>query len=176
MIKNEKQYRISKNKLKKFEEALELVKNSTQTKTHPILVKAQIDSINSQVEELKEEVKKYEELKAGIKTNIPVKINCLSNAIIESRIARGFSHKKLGELLGVKEQQIQKYEAENYMSASWKRLLDIIEVLDVDVNAIFNLKRNFQRKKPSFILPDHLDVRSIERKIYKRGVTVEMCK
>ena len=73
MIKNEKQYRISKNKLKKFEEALVLVKNSIQTNTHPILVKAQIDSINSQVEELKEEVKKYEELKAGIKTNIPVK-------------------------------------------------------------------------------------------------------
>ena len=44
----------------------------------------------------------------------------------------GFSQKDLAQRLGLKEQQIQRYEATGYASASLARIQEIIEALGVN--------------------------------------------
>lgn len=58
-------------------------------------------------------------------------ISELSEALCEARIARGLTQKELGELLGVHEQQIQRYEANDYKQCSWRRVIEICDALDV---------------------------------------------
>jgi HTH-type transcriptional regulator/antitoxin HigA len=46
----------------------------------------------------------------------------LADALIKSRIARGWTQRRLAETLGVAEQQVQRYESSAYRSASLARL------------------------------------------------------
>ncbi|MGH9064800.1 MAG: helix-turn-helix transcriptional regulator [Acidimicrobiales bacterium] len=46
-----------------------------------------------------------------------------------ARIAAGLSQRELAERLGVVEQQVQRYEANEYASTSSNRLRDVVSVL-----------------------------------------------
>ncbi|MEM5564739.1 helix-turn-helix transcriptional regulator [Psychroserpens sp. AS72] len=175
MIKNEKQYRISKGKLKKFNEALDLIKKADNNGIHPLLIKAQIDSIDSQIEEFKHDISEYENLKTGKVTRFITSIGDLSKGIINSRIARGYNHEELGRKLGVSAQQIQKYEAENYLNTSLKKLIEVISILDVDAETEFNLEEKSIHPEVHFLIPDGYNAELIQNKITNRGTTVEIC-
>ena len=56
MIKNERQYRISKAQAAKFQEALETLKHSPPRGLHPVLLKAQREAAESQLADLPAEV------------------------------------------------------------------------------------------------------------------------
>ena len=58
----------------------------------------------------------------------------LPDILIRARIARGMSQKELADFLGLKEQQIQRYEAERYRSASLDRLIEIADALSVRIS------------------------------------------
>jgi transcriptional regulator with XRE-family HTH domain len=58
----------------------------------------------------------------------------LPRALIQARIARGLTQRQLAERLGLKEQQIQRYEATGYASASLKRVGAVIQALDLQVH------------------------------------------
>lgn len=64
---------------------------------------------------------------------IPVFINGLlenlPEMLIEERIRLGFTQKQLAEKMGLKEQQIQRYEANRYQSASLRRLQEVAKAL-----------------------------------------------
>jgi hypothetical protein len=68
MITNERQYRISKAWVSKFEVALESAKAraTPNEPIHPKLLKARQDQLTSQLEELREDLAEYEALKSGI--------------------------------------------------------------------------------------------------------------
>jgi ribosome-binding protein aMBF1 (putative translation factor) len=53
--------------------------------------------------------------------------------LIQARIAAGMSQRELAERLGLKEQQIQRYEATEYTSASWSRVSEVIRALGLTV-------------------------------------------
>jgi transcriptional regulator with XRE-family HTH domain/Zn-dependent peptidase ImmA (M78 family) len=57
----------------------------------------------------------------------------LAEGLIKARIAGGLSQRALAERLGLKEQQIQRYEAERYASASYQRLREIADALGVRI-------------------------------------------
>ena len=57
----------------------------------------------------------------------------LPRALIQSRIALGLSQKELAERLGLKEQQIQRYEATEYAGASVQRIQEVIQALGLQV-------------------------------------------
>ena len=67
MIKNERQYRITKAQADRFSQTLHsLRKRPRETKeVHPLIDKAQEDALNSQIADLKGELREYESLKAG---------------------------------------------------------------------------------------------------------------
>ena len=56
-------------------------------------------------------------------------------ALIEARIVAGLTQKQLGELLEVKEQQIQRWEANLYSGVGVERLQDVADALGMEVKA-----------------------------------------
>lgn len=56
-------------------------------------------------------------------------IERLPQNLIRARIASGLTQRELAARLGVKEQQIQRYEATNYASASLARVLEVARIL-----------------------------------------------
>lgn len=67
MIKNERQYRIAKAQAAKFEEALSafFAESPKDRTTHPRLIKARQDAMQSQLESLRRELTEYEDLERG---------------------------------------------------------------------------------------------------------------
>jgi DNA-binding XRE family transcriptional regulator len=133
MIRNERQYKITKAQIKKFKEALEKFEKQ-KSKAHPMLVKAQKDAMKSELAVLEGQVKDYEKLRSGkYKILKDSSFDDLPIELIRARIALGYTQKQLGELVGLKEQQIQRYEETEYTSASFSRLREIINALGLDV-------------------------------------------
>lgn len=136
MITNERQERITKSEIRKFEAALaalnarELEADSNDEEFRLI----QIDALSSQLNDLRGDVAAYEALKAQ---KLPVleldSIDQLPEALIAARIASGLTQEQLSKKVGVHEQQIQRYEATRYSSASWARLKEVARALDVGV-------------------------------------------
>src|SRR5690349_11761687 len=104
MIKNERQYRITRSQAQKFQAAIrELEETRPAKNVSPALHKAQIDALRSQLADLEEE------------------------------IAGGLSQEQLAERLGLKPQQIQRYEATEYRAASLTRVVEVARALRVPV-------------------------------------------
>ena len=136
MITNERQYRITTAEAAKFKKALDRLQTAPigPPTVHPRLIKAERDGLESQLEDLQHELREYEALKQGDVSRITVdSFDELGVGLIKARIAAGLSQKALAERLSLKEQQIQRYEAERYASASYRRLREIVRALGVSV-------------------------------------------
>ena len=132
MIKNERQYRITRAQAERFECTLEELRGRGQENTdvHPLIAKAQEDAVSSQLADLRSELREFELLKAG---KFPIGdleiVSGLPYMLIKARIAQGMSQKDLAERIGLKEQQIQRYEATDYSSASLSRIREVVSGL-----------------------------------------------
>lgn len=135
MIKNERQYRITRSQALKFGAAIrELEKAGPAPKVKPALHQAQIDALRSQMADLQEEVAEYEAVRAGKRSLPDLKtIEQIPAALIQARIAAGLSQEQLAERLGMKEQQVQRYEATEYRGASLARVLEVARALRVTI-------------------------------------------
>jgi ribosome-binding protein aMBF1 (putative translation factor)/Zn-dependent peptidase ImmA (M78 family) len=136
MIKNERQYKITKAQVDRFEQSLQNFEETTSVgkKVHPLILKAQQDALRSQLDELQEDLREYEALRSGERTVLPVEtFEELPRALIKARIACGLSQKDLAERLGMKEQQVQRYESSDYASASMERVKEVIKALGIHV-------------------------------------------
>lgn len=148
MIKNELQYRVTQSQMTKLENALAQFKKELDNnkEVHPLLLKAQQDALQSQIDELSEDIKEYQSLISGEQTVIELtSLDELPTALIKARIASGLTQKALAQRLKIKEQQIQRYEATEYASASFSRMLAIIKVLGIKIKEdvlCINLKLN----------------------------------
>ncbi len=137
MIKNERQYRITRAQADRFSQALRQVgdKESRPERSHPLLVKAREDALRSQLADFENDMHEYEALKAGTFEFEQLKsIAELPSLLIRARIASGLSQRDLANRLGLKEQQIQRYEASDYASASLTRIRHVVAALGVDVD------------------------------------------
>ncbi len=134
MIRNERQYRITKTHIAKLDQALvELTQPTNEVKNiHPLLLKAEQNGIRSQIADLRTELMEYEKLKEG-KYTIPTldQFTEFPLVLIKARIAKRLTQKELAERLGLKEQQIQKYESTEYASASLSRVREVAEALGI---------------------------------------------
>jgi transcriptional regulator with XRE-family HTH domain len=135
MIQNERQLRVAKTQAKKFEEALAgLTAGPPDEKIHPRLRQAQTDAVRAQLEDLRREIADYETLRSGQQSTLEWNSFAdLPELLIRARIALGLSQRELAERLKLKEQQIQRYEATAYASASLARLLEVVRALGLEV-------------------------------------------
>lgn len=134
MIKNERQYRISKAQADKFVHALAQAEQDSEKngQLHPLLKKAQEDALRSQLSDLRVQLEEYEALRSGKRAVLALNsFEELPQALIQARIASGLSQKELAERLGIKEQQLQRYEATEYANASLTRVMEVARVLGI---------------------------------------------
>jgi transcriptional regulator with XRE-family HTH domain len=93
-----------------------------------------------QLAELDAQVSEYEQLRAGQLAAARVSsLDDLPDALVRARIAAGLSQRELAGRLGMKEQQIQRYEADGYAGASLNRLREVMDALGVELDADVHL-------------------------------------
>ncbi len=66
-----------------------------------------------------------------VKKVILTYLDNLPNMLIKKRRLNGWTQEQLAEKLGIKEQQVQRYESTKYQSASLRRLIEIAKILEI---------------------------------------------
>jgi HTH-type transcriptional regulator / antitoxin HigA len=132
MITNEVQYRATKAHLERFERASTNLAANTGKRGK--LEQLELDAVNAQANDLRAEIVEYERLRSGELVSFAAgSLAELATVLVKARIARGWTQRQLAEALGMAEQQIQRYEANDYRATSLARLCDIADALDVRV-------------------------------------------
>lgn len=150
MITNERQYRITRKKALGFARAIEEFEAGPDERTdvHARLLRAEREAMESQLADLREEMEEYERLKSAELSVISVaSLEELADGLIKARIAGGLSQRALAQRLRLKEQQIQRYEAERYASASYRRLCQVARALEVRIENEILLSRSAARRE-----------------------------
>jgi DNA-binding transcriptional regulator YiaG len=131
VITNERQYRITKAQLKRFDD--DLAAHDTRTPSADVdlrLHQAMRDALTSEADELRAQLERYEQLRDGAITGRELdSLRELPTALIEARIAAKLTHRALAQRLGVAEQQVQRWEATAYAGVGLDRLQDVADAL-----------------------------------------------
>lgn len=136
MIFSDRQYVVSKNQLIKLQQALREL--NSDVPNDAALRGIHHSALKSQIADLEHEILEYDHLVSGnVEFTERFSLSDLPKTLIQARIARGLSQTDLANLLGMKPQQVQRYEASNYMSASLTRLIEVAEALEVRVSESF---------------------------------------
>jgi HTH-type transcriptional regulator / antitoxin HigA len=139
MIAHERQYQHTRKQIGELEHLLTSVLVGTAGDEG--FRDIQQAALEGQLADLQEEVAEYEALRSGATTIIESpSLAELPDALIKARIARGWTQADLARALGVAEQQIQRYEASRYNSASFARLCDVASALEANVCETITLR------------------------------------
>jgi DNA-binding XRE family transcriptional regulator len=133
MITNERQYKITKAELGRLQAALgELDQVISKSPDVDPVDQVHRASLASQVEEFSQLVTEYEQLISKKENQIEVRqFGELPTALIKARITMGMNQKDLAERLGVKEQQVQRWEADGYANISFANLKKVVSALGI---------------------------------------------
>jgi len=154
MIKNAKQASSAKETLSRLkEERNELL--SKESELSEIRFETTLNSFDSLIEELQEDIAYYENLITdGYHCFTNKSLSGLSDLLIAARLAQGLTQRDLALIIGIQEQQIQRYEQADYESASYVRLQEVAEALNImlefkDVKIL--------GKQINFLLPNNVE-------------------
>jgi transcriptional regulator with XRE-family HTH domain len=140
MIKNDREYRITRAQANRFREEMARLSAAELPGEgmDPLLLQVQRDAVQSQLADLDAELAEYDALRSGMQAVPDLgSFTDLPKLLIKRRIAAGLSQRDLAERLGLKEQQVQRYEATEYASASFARLEEVIKALDAGESGEF---------------------------------------
>ncbi len=145
MIRNERQYRITSRQRQMLADALEGVAvrrrqlgeaRGLADRNNLVRFELEQASIEGQLSDLDILLREYEQLQAGARDRVRItSLDQLPTALVQARIAAGLTQRDLAERLGLKEQQIQRYEAEDYASTSLSRIEEVRSALGVEIDA-----------------------------------------
>ena len=128
MIRNEREYRITWAARRRFEESIG--KYTPSEGVDPRARELMDAAIQSEVEVLSAQIQRYEDLRDGrIDRREFDGLSDFPTALIEARIAAGLTQKGLAERLGLKQQQVQRWEASSFEGVGLKRLQEIADAL-----------------------------------------------
>jgi DNA-binding XRE family transcriptional regulator len=138
MITNQREYRITKTELARFEEGL-IAHDARDPRELPANVDPGMpqlmhNAIAGQIETLRRQIEHYEKLRDGQITSREItSLRELPTALIEARIAARLTQRQLAERIDVAEQQIQRWEANDYSGVNLDRLQSIADALGVQM-------------------------------------------
>jgi HTH-type transcriptional regulator / antitoxin HigA len=136
MIYSDKQYSVSRVQLAKLKQALKEAESRESSQSW--LKKAEIDALRSQITDIESELAEYDLLQSGqVSFSKVYALEELPRVLVQARIAAGMSQTGLAEKLNMKPQQVQRYEATNYMGASLARLIEVSRALGVKASGTF---------------------------------------
>ncbi|THU37004.1 helix-turn-helix transcriptional regulator [Niastella caeni] len=152
MIKNEKQYRISKKLLNEINENIDNLKKDTTQ--HPLKIKLMLASALNMQKEIEQDLLLYETLKTDKIAILRERLVAdLPSLLTEYKIKSGLTQKEFAAQLGIKEQQLQRYEADNFRSVTFKNLLRFLDAVGLEITIketrMTRTNKNNSRKKQS---------------------------
>lgn len=148
IILNEKELREARLRLTAFEEALatEASLRRVADGLPPEVVKQVTATMQLEREDLSDAISAYDSAK---ETGKPAHLERRADKdpglmLIVARIAKGYSQRDLAWRLGVKEQQVQRYEADRYNSISIKNYARVAALLGVKLSAAIEPDQQFR--------------------------------
>lgn len=158
MIKNEKQYQVTKARLNEFRESYSELQSNVEN--DPIYAKIEQDALRYQISQLEKELREYEMIKSGTVNEINIdSLSSFHEVLIKGRIAKGWTQAELAMRLEIKEQQIQRYELCNYSTASMARVNQVASILDL---GNISIKARLNVKEHSFNIPEEFNKEDIQ--------------
>ncbi|NCO38427.1 MAG: transcriptional regulator [Armatimonadetes bacterium CG_4_10_14_3_um_filter_66_18] len=138
MIQNQREYNVTKGQIELLESA-RIHSQTAEGKVDPRVYRAMIAGIEDQLRELREQLHEYDELGRARSLSL-TRTEDLPQTLVKARVARGYTQKELAKRLNVRPQQVQRYEATGYRSASLKRVLEVMRALDLKLEAEIPLR------------------------------------
>lgn len=139
MISNERQYKTSKRQLVRLRQAIrdfDLAAVAEQVGSS-VLATAELQALRSEEEVVSSQIAEYEELRSGAVTKLTASsLEEIPRILIQARIAQQLTQRELAERIGLKAQQVQRYESSEYRSASLQRLFQIARALELSISRI----------------------------------------
>lgn len=138
MITNQREYRITKTELARFEEGL-IAHDARDPRdlppnVDPGMPQLMHNAIAGQIETLRAEINHYEQLRDGHITSRQItSLRELPTALIEARIAARLTQRQLASRIDIAEQQIQRWEANDYSGVNLDRLQIVADALGVKI-------------------------------------------
>jgi len=138
MIKNEQEYKFTQDIVREFEKSLAATEENEARRKNDLdgwkLIRG---SLQCHVEKLKAEVAEYEKL-ISHNHHSPIvlhldDIDDLPQILIKARMAAKLSQQELANLAGLTEEQIKRYEDNDYEDASFMDVKFVIDALDIQV-------------------------------------------
>jgi len=130
MIRTEQERRNAEEQREYLRSSLEDISSGEQTEVSEAVASTLITQIHNMERELAE----YEELKEGLRSTFEVgNLDEFGEVVTKARIARGWSQADLARVLGIKPQQVQRYERNDWQKISFWRLQEVVEALDLGV-------------------------------------------
>ena len=132
MIKNERQYKVTKQRVEEFTSAITALRNKEKLTEWD---QVQLDALSGQLTDLESEVEEFDQLRSGVVAEMEINsFGELPSALVRARIASGLTQRELAQKLGLKEQQIQRYEQQDYAGARIERIKEVMEALGLKLN------------------------------------------
>ena len=149
MIKNDRQFKVSSARVNQLRDAIShLSEAPIDPGSHPQLRDLEIAALRGQLEDIQAEVSAYLELVESPPATFEVdSLHELPQSLIRARIASGLTHRALADLLGLKEQAIQRYEATDYAGANLDRLVKVADAIGVHVRQELHLHHGLSGPK-----------------------------
>ncbi len=135
MIRTDKEYRHSKEQLSELEAELQKLSSVRRSAERDEVASAVIDALRMQIEDMEREIAEYEDLKEGRLLSFGADdLDSLGELITKARITRGLTQAELGELLGMTQQQVARYERDGWQKISLWRLAEAADALGLDLS------------------------------------------
>ncbi|WP_319502141.1 helix-turn-helix transcriptional regulator [uncultured Draconibacterium sp.] len=174
MIRSNSQYKKAKEKLKEFDSLIEkeisLLKDEGR---HPVEIEMSANLMSAQRDKLSLEAAEYEEL-LNCKEIAISSMREFPKAIVKARIKAGYTQGDLAKKIEIAEQQIQRYEIQDYNKANLERVVQIVDALDMNVSIILKPQTEARviHLKPTIISQEKLDQKKDE--ISKEGLLMSI--
>ena len=125
MIKNDRQYAVTKSRVRRFEAAIADMDLQLASGTGGMLM-VERTGLQSKTDEMKRDIAEYEALRSGRVPHVDAdNLEELPEALIKTGIGLGLTQRELAERMGMREEQVQRYEQTDYESASYARLMEV---------------------------------------------------
>jgi len=142
MIKNQKQVAMVRKEIDDLRALLIEMNGISAEQKLDFKQQLQYNLWQGRIEDLRLEVEEYEHLTSDDLRVLEMDSDNLQKAIVSFRIASGMTQKDIADKLEIQEQQIQRYEQNDYLTASFERIIQILHTLEVEVS----LKKEFTKE------------------------------
>ena len=139
MIKDDVEYRFTTEQLEKLNRSLAAIEAAGGT-LDPLKAELQQSAYRRLIGDLRNQQQEYDELRAGKRTRIEcATLDELPQALIKARIARSWSVEQLAEKLGWKPSLLERYEENEYETATMRKVIEVADALDISVESVITL-------------------------------------